>query len=70
VTVHLRDLIKVLESAYPPELAQDWDAVGLVCGDPADEVHTVLLAVDATDCCCAGSPESARTPRKGHCCTG
>lgn len=49
MTVHLRDLIKVLESAYPPELAQDWDAVGLVCGDPADEVHTVLLAVDATD---------------------
>ncbi len=49
MTVHLRDLIKVLESAYPPELAQDWDAVGLVCGDPADEVHTVLFAVDATD---------------------
>ena len=26
--------IAVLEAAYPPALAQDWDAVGLVAGDP------------------------------------
>lgn len=45
----LADLVTVLEQAYPPELAQDWDAVGLVCGDPADVVHRVLLAVDATE---------------------
>ena len=49
MTVRLRDLVDVLETAYPPELAQDWDAVGLVCGDPADPVHTVHLAVDATE---------------------
>ncbi|SHL05389.1 dinuclear metal center protein, YbgI/SA1388 family [Pseudonocardia thermophila] len=40
------DVIAALESAYPPRLAADWDAVGLVCGDPADEVRSVLIAVD------------------------
>lgn len=45
----LADLISVLDAAYPPELAEAWDAVGLVCGDPADEVREVLLAVDATE---------------------
>jgi dinuclear metal center YbgI/SA1388 family protein len=40
------DVIAVLEAAYPPELAADWDAVGLVCGDPADPVRSVLFAVD------------------------
>lgn len=36
----------MLDAAYPPETAQQWDAVGLVCGDPAAPVRTVLLAVD------------------------
>ncbi|MGI5129721.1 Nif3-like dinuclear metal center hexameric protein [Pseudonocardia sp. CA-107938] len=40
------DVIAALEAAYPPALAADWDAVGLVCGDPADEVRSVLVAVD------------------------
>ncbi len=31
-----------------PELAQEWDSVGLVCGDPADDVDSVTIAVDAT----------------------
>ena len=30
------DAIAALEAAYPPALAADWDAVGLVCGDPAE----------------------------------
>ena len=42
----LADVIAVLEAAYPPALAQGWDAVGLVCGDPADEVASVVVAVD------------------------
>jgi dinuclear metal center YbgI/SA1388 family protein len=46
VTTRLADVIAALEAAYPPALAQDWDAVGLVCGDPADEVASVLVAVD------------------------
>ncbi|WP_330232189.1 Nif3-like dinuclear metal center hexameric protein [Nocardia sp. NBC_00508] len=44
----LADLIAVLDAAYPPALAESWDSVGLVCGDPAEELSRVLFAVDAT----------------------
>lgn len=44
----MADVIDVLEAAYPPALAEEWDSVGLVCGDPADEVDSVTVAVDAT----------------------
>jgi dinuclear metal center YbgI/SA1388 family protein len=47
--VNLADVIKVMEAAYPPELAEDWDAVGLVCGDPAAAVHDVLVCVDPVE---------------------
>jgi dinuclear metal center YbgI/SA1388 family protein len=46
MTVRLRDVIDVLEQAYPPALAESWDAVGLVCGDPEEPVSRVLVAVD------------------------
>ena len=45
----LADVIAVLERAYPPELAESWDAVGLVCGDPAEPVTKVLVCVDPVD---------------------
>lgn len=48
VAVTVGEVIAVLEAAYPPELAQDWDAIGLVCGDPDEPVRRVLIAVDAT----------------------
>ncbi|KSZ59445.1 hypothetical protein Z045_09040, partial [Rhodococcus pyridinivorans KG-16] len=44
----LREVIDVLETAYPPSLAESWDSVGLVAGDPEEPVRKVLLAVDAT----------------------
>ncbi|MBO0856041.1 MAG: Nif3-like dinuclear metal center hexameric protein [Nocardia sp.] len=44
----LGDLIAALDDAYPPRLAESWDSVGLVCGDPAAPVRRVLFAVDAT----------------------
>ncbi|MEV5649443.1 Nif3-like dinuclear metal center hexameric protein [Nocardia sp. NPDC052254] len=44
----LGDLIAILDDAYPPRLAESWDSVGLVCGDPAAPVSRVLFAVDAT----------------------
>lgn len=44
----LADVIGALETAYPPALAESWDSVGLVAGDPAEEVRAVLVAVDAT----------------------
>ena len=45
----LADLVRALEAAYPPELAESWDAVGLVCGDPAESVHTALVCVDPVE---------------------
>lgn len=36
----------MLDEWYPPQYADDWDAVGLVCGDPDTGVHRILLAVD------------------------
>jgi dinuclear metal center YbgI/SA1388 family protein len=58
VTARLSDVIDVLESAYPPNLAQDWDSVGLVCGDPSETVETVTVAVDATAAVLAEVPDS------------
>lgn len=43
------DAIGILERAYPTRLAESWDSVGLVCGDPADAVTSVLCCVDVTD---------------------
>ena len=48
MSVRLADVIAVLDAAYPPGLAQGWDSVGLVCGDPDDPVDAVTVAVDAT----------------------
>ena len=42
----LGEITALLEDWYPPHTADDWDAVGLVCGDPADDVRRILLAVD------------------------
>ncbi len=42
----VREVVAILDAAYPPALAADWDAVGLVCGDPGAEVRRILLAVD------------------------
>ncbi|BDX31614.1 GTP cyclohydrolase 1 type 2 [Mycobacterium antarcticum] len=59
MSARLSDVIEVLESAYPPALAAEWDSVGLVCGDPAESVETVTVAVDAT------SDVIARVPDRG-----
>lgn len=40
------DVIAALDALWPPGLAEPWDAVGLVCGDPDAEVTRVLFAVD------------------------
>lgn len=48
MSVRLAEVISVLDDAYPPRLAHDWDSVGLVCGDPAESIESVTVAVDAT----------------------
>ncbi|MFC7381260.1 Nif3-like dinuclear metal center hexameric protein [Sphaerisporangium rhizosphaerae] len=42
----LSAIIAELESTYDPAWAEPWDAVGLVCGDPAQPVRKILFAVD------------------------
>ncbi|SFC67723.1 Nif3-like dinuclear metal center hexameric protein [Streptomyces aidingensis] len=42
----LSEVISALDGLWPRERAEDWDAVGLVCGDPAEPVERVLFAVD------------------------
>ncbi|MQY08221.1 Nif3-like dinuclear metal center hexameric protein [Actinomadura macrotermitis] len=44
--MRLSQVIAVLEALYPPAWAESWDAVGLACGDPGQEVRRVLFAVD------------------------
>jgi len=44
----LKDVVDLLHGWYPPATADSWDAVGLVLGDPADQVGKVLFAVDPT----------------------
>ncbi|MDP2289103.1 MAG: Nif3-like dinuclear metal center hexameric protein [Actinomycetota bacterium] len=39
-------VLAALEFRNPISLAADWDAVGLICGDPDAPVSRVLLAVD------------------------
>ncbi|MDH2393175.1 Nif3-like dinuclear metal center hexameric protein [Streptomyces sp. HNM0663] len=42
----LSEVIAALDALWPPERAEQWDAVGTVCGDPDAEVTRVLFAVD------------------------
>ncbi|MEV3853340.1 Nif3-like dinuclear metal center hexameric protein [Streptomyces sp. NPDC050095] len=42
----LFEVIAALDALWPPALAEQWDAVGTVCGDPDAEVTRVLFAVD------------------------
>ena len=44
----LSDVVDLVHGWYPPGTADEWDAVGLVYGDPAQEVARVLFAVDPT----------------------
>lgn len=44
--LRLRDVTGLLDEMYPQAWAADWDAVGLVCGDPDQEVRRVMFAVD------------------------
>jgi dinuclear metal center YbgI/SA1388 family protein len=47
VAVTLSEFNAVVESLWPTEFAEGWDAPGLLSGAPGDEVRRVLLAVDA-----------------------
>ena len=46
--VTLGEVLRLLDAWFPPGTAQSWDRVGLVSGDPAQEVTRIHLAVDPT----------------------
>ena len=46
--VALGEVVTLLETWFPPATAQSWDRIGLVSGDPGQEVTRVHLAVDPT----------------------
>ena len=40
------DIVAALDEQFPPQLADDWDRVGLVVGEPAMPVRKVLFVVE------------------------
>lgn len=44
-----KELVQVIESIAPRELAAQWDNVGLLMGSPEDRINGVLLAIDLTE---------------------
>lgn len=46
--IRLPEVVAFLREFAPPELAEDWDNVGLLIGDPADEIRSVLTCLTLT----------------------
>lgn len=46
--MNLCELVAILEEIAPTRLAESWDNVGLLVGDPARNINRVMLAIDYT----------------------
>ena len=46
--VRLADVVAALDRLYPQDTAMSWDRVGLVSGDPEQQVRRIHFAVDPT----------------------
>ncbi len=46
--MRLADVVDALEELAPTRLAESWDNVGLLLGDPEDRIARVLFAIDYT----------------------
>ncbi len=44
-----KEIIEIIEGAYPRTMAQDWDNVGLLTGSREKEVRRIYVALDALD---------------------
>lgn len=44
----VQDFLTILQHITPEILAEEWDNVGLLVGDPHQQVHRILLALDPT----------------------
>ncbi|MDD5326205.1 MAG: Nif3-like dinuclear metal center hexameric protein [Phycisphaerae bacterium] len=45
----IKDIAAIIEEIVPLKLAQDWDNVGLLIGDPRRNVKKILLTIDITN---------------------
>lgn len=52
----IQDLVGLVHKLYAPELAEDWDNVGLQVGDPGAALNRVMVALDP----CLAAVEAAR----------
>jgi dinuclear metal center YbgI/SA1388 family protein len=48
MSVTVREALQAIEQLAPPELAEDWDNVGLLVGNPDDIVERAMVALDPT----------------------
>lgn len=49
MSVSVKQLISAIEDLAPPQLAEEWDNVGLLVGSYSNKVSRVLLALDVTE---------------------
>jgi dinuclear metal center YbgI/SA1388 family protein len=47
-TLHLHEVIGIIHQLYPPDLAEEWDNVGLQVGEPGSSVERIMVALDPT----------------------
>jgi dinuclear metal center YbgI/SA1388 family protein len=47
--MQLSQILPILEEIAPAKYAESWDNVGLLAGNPAQEVRRILLTIDYTD---------------------
>ena len=57
----VQDILTFMEGLAPYELAESWDNVGLLCGDRAQEVTSVLCALDVTETVVQEAAERVRS---------
>lgn len=48
----VKDVLSFLESLAPAYMKENWDNVGLLCGDPDCPVHKILVALDPFESVC------------------
>ncbi|MRR38154.1 Nif3-like dinuclear metal center hexameric protein, partial [bacterium] len=48
ITPKVSDMVGIVNKIAPHALAEEWDNVGLMVGDPADSVNRIMVALDGT----------------------
>ncbi|MEL7568152.1 MAG: Nif3-like dinuclear metal center hexameric protein [Dehalobacterium sp.] len=49
MSVTVAGLMKVMEELAPPDLAEEWDNIGLQVGDPRQKVERILVSLDVDE---------------------